>query len=111
MPKGTIPMRGRSMAGSQAVIAHDETGQAVFVASYPPDMHLSQVIVASCQHVALATDRALVVIARAVNAVALAAAFDARGLGWLCMLDDNEPEGLESFDATEGDTLADGTRV
>jgi hypothetical protein len=79
MPKGTIPMRGRSMAGSQAVIAHDETGQAVFVASYPPDMHLSQVIVASCQHVALATDRALVVIARAVNAVALAAAFDARG--------------------------------
>jgi len=29
----------------------------------------------------------------------------------LCMLDDNEHEGLESFDATEVDTLADGTRV
>jgi hypothetical protein len=79
MPKGKITMRGRIMAGSQAVIAHDETGQAVFVASYPPDMHLSQVIVAYCQHVALATDRALFVIDRAVNAVALAAAFDERG--------------------------------
>src|ERR1700704_4323195 len=111
MPKGTITMRGRLMAGSQAMIAHDETGQAVFVAYYPPDMHLSQVIVASCQHVALATDRALVVIDRAVNAVALAAAFDERGLGLLCLLDDNEHEGLESFDATEVDTLADGTRV
>jgi len=111
MHKGKITMRGRIMAGSQAVIAHDETGQAVFVAYYPPDMHLSQVIVAYCQHVALATDRALVVIDRAVNAGALAAAFDERGLGLLCMLADNEHEGLESFDATEGDTLGDGTRV
>jgi hypothetical protein len=111
MHKGKITMRGRIMAGSQAVIAHDETGQAVFVAYYPPDMHLSQVIVAYCQQVALATDSALFVIDRAVNAVALAAAFDERGLGLLCMLDDNEHEGLESFDATEVDTLADGTRV
>ena len=111
MHKGKITMRGRIMAGSQAVIAHDETGQAVFVAYYPPDMHLSQVIVAYCQQVALATGSALFVIDRAVNAVVLAAAFDERGLGLLCMLDDNEHEGLESFDATEVDTLADGTRV
>ena len=111
MHKGTITMRGRIMAGSQAVIAHDETGQAVFVAYYPPDMHLSQVIVAYCQQVALATGSALFVIDRAVNAVVLAAAFAERGLGLLCMLDDNEHEGLESFDATEVDTLADGTRV
>ena len=111
MHKGKITMRGRIMAGSQAVIAHDETGQAVFVAYSPPDMHLSQVIVAYCQQVALATDSALFVIDRAVNAVALAAAFDERGLGLLCRLDDNEHAGLESFDATEVDTLADGTRV
>ena len=44
MHKGKITMRGRIMAGSQAVIAHEETGQAVFVAYYPPDLHLSQVI-------------------------------------------------------------------
>ena len=79
MHKGKIPLRGRIMAGSPAVIAHDATGPAVFVASDPPDMHLSQVIVADCQHVALATDRALCVIDRAGNAVALAAACDERG--------------------------------
>ena len=111
MHQGKITMRGRIMAGSQAVIAHDETGQAVFVAYYPPDMQLSQVIVAYCQQVALATGSALFVIDRAVHAVILAAAFDERGLGVLCMLDDNEHEGLESFDAPEGDTLADGTHV
>jgi hypothetical protein len=111
MPKGKITMLGRIMAGSQAVIAHDETGQALFVAYSPPDIHLSQVIVAYCQRVALATGNSLFVIDRAVNAVATAGAFDAQGLGLLCMLDDNEHAGLESFEATEVDRLADGTKV
>ena len=31
MHKGKITMRGRIMAGSQAVIAHNEAGHAVFV--------------------------------------------------------------------------------
>jgi hypothetical protein len=111
MHKGKITMLGRIMAGSQAVIAHDEAGQAVFVAYHPPDIHLSRVIVAYCQKVALATGSALFVIDRAVNSVALACAFDARGLGLLCMLDDNEHAGLESFEATLVDTLEDGTKV
>jgi len=111
MHKGKMTMLGRIMAGSQAVIAHDAAGQAVFVASSPPDLHLSQVIVASCQQVALATGSARCVIDRAVNAGALAGAFDAQGLGVLCMLDDHEPAGLESFAATEVDILEDGTRV
>jgi len=111
MHKGKITMLGRIMAGSQAVIAHDEAGQALFVAYYPPDVHLSQVIVAYCAKVAAATGTALFVIDRAVNAVALARAFDAKDLGLLCMLDDNEHRGLESFEATQVDTLEDGTRV
>jgi hypothetical protein len=111
MHKGTITMLGRIMAGSQAVIAHDDAGQALFVAYYPPDIHMSQVIVAYCQRVALATGNSLFVIDRAVNAVAMARAFDAQGLGLLCMLDDNEHQGLDSFEATQVDTLADGTRV
>jgi hypothetical protein len=111
MHKGKITMLGRIMAGSQAVIAPDEMGQAVFVAYYPPDIHVSQVIVAYCQNVAEATGSALFVIDRAVNAVALAGAFDAQGLGLLCMLDDNEHAGLASFEATEVALLADGTRV
>ena len=111
MHKGKITMLGRIMAGSQAVMAHDDTGQAVFVAYYPPDIHVSQVIVAYCRQVAEATGRALFVIDRAVNAVALARAFDERDLGLLCMLDDNEHEGVGSFEATLVDTLKDGTRV
>jgi hypothetical protein len=111
MHKGKITMLGRIMAGSHAVIAHDETGQALFVAYYPPDIHLSQVIVAYCQQVGAATGSALFVIDRAVNAVAIARAFNDQGLGLLCMLDDNEYQGLDSFEATQVDTLADGTRV
>jgi hypothetical protein len=81
MPKGKVTRHGRIMAGSPAVIAPSETGQAVFVAYYPPDIHLSQVIVAYCQKVARATGRALFVIDRAVNSVALAKAFTAQHLG------------------------------
>jgi hypothetical protein len=111
MHKGKITMLGRIMAGSQAVIAHDETGQAVFVAYYPPDIHLSQIIVVYCQQVAVATGSRVFVIDRAVNAVALARACDEQGLGLLCMLDDNEHQGLQSFEATQVDTLVDGTKV
>jgi len=111
MHKGKITMLGRIMAGSQAVIAHDETGQALFVASYPPDLHLSQVIMAYCQQVVAASGSPLFVIDRAVNAVAMARAFDEQGWGLLCMLNDNEHQGLESFEATEVSTLEDGTRL
>src|SRR5215471_10040682 len=111
MHQGKITMLGRIMAGSQAVIAHDDAGQALFVAYYPPDIHMSQGIVAYCQRVAWATGRAMFVIDRAVNSVALAKAFDEQGLGLLCMLDDNEHAGLESFEATYVETLQDGTRV
>ena len=111
MHKGKSTMLGRIMAGSQAVLAHDDAGQALFVAYYPPDIHVSQVIVAYCQRVAWATGRAVFVIDRAVNSVALAQAFDEQGLGLLCRLDDNEHVGLASFEATSVETLADGTRV
>lgn len=111
MHKGKLSRLGRIMAGSQAVIAHDEMGPAVFVAYSPPDIHVAQVIVAYCQNVAEATGSVLFVIDRAVNAVALAGAFDEQGLGLLCMLDDNEHAGLASFEATEVALLADGTRV
>src|SRR6266403_577378 len=111
MHKGKITMRGRIMAGSQAVISHDETGRAVYAAYYPPDMHLSQVILAYCEQVALATGSDLFVIDRAVNSKAMAQTFDEVGLGLLCMLDDNEHHGLESFAATEVETLEDGTQL
>ena len=111
MHKGKITMRGRIMAGSQAVITHDDAGHTVFVAYYPPDIHLSQVILAYCKKVAQATGSAVFVIDRAVNSVALAGAFDDHDLGLLCMLDDNEHAGLGSFEATAVETLDDGTKV
>jgi hypothetical protein len=83
MHKGKITMRGRIMAGSQAVISHDESGQAVYVAYYPPDMHLSQLALAYCQEVAMATASDLFVIDRAVNSKAIAQGFDEAGLGLL----------------------------
>jgi hypothetical protein len=104
-------MRGRLMAGSQALIAPDATGHAVCVASQPPDLPLSPVMVASCQQGALATGRARFVIARAGNSLAMACAFAQQGWGWLGRRDDNEHEGLASLAATEVAPLADGTRV
>jgi hypothetical protein len=111
MHKGKITMLGRIMAGSQGVIAHENTGQAICVAYSPPDIHVSHVIVAYCQHVAEATGSTLFVIARAVNSVARARAFDDQDLGVLCMLDDNEHAGLGSFETTLMDILEEGTRV
>jgi hypothetical protein len=111
MHKGKITMLGRIMAGSQAMIAHNDAGQALFVAYHPPDMHLSHLIVAYCQQVVVATGTSLFVIDRAVNAVAIARAFDNQGWGLLSMLDDNAHQGLASFDATPVGTLEDGTPV
>lgn len=109
MHKGKITMVGRIMAGSQAVITHNESGQALFVTYYPPDLPLSAVIVAYCQQVTQVTGSDLFVIDRAVNSVAMARAFEAHGMGLMCMLDDNEHHGLASFEATQVGTLDDGT--
>jgi hypothetical protein len=111
MHKGKITMLGRIMAGSQAVITHDEAGQGLFVEYHPPDQHLSQFIVAYCQKVTLATGLSVFVIDRAANSLALARACDHQDFGLLCMLDDNEHHGLESFEATLEETRKDGTKV
>ena len=111
MHKGKLTMLGRIMAGSQALIAHSEAGQALFVAYYPPDLHLSQIIVAYCHQVVMVTGCDLFVIDRAVNSVAMARAFEQQGWGLLCMLNDNEHDGLSSFAATPVGRLEDGSRL
>ena len=111
MHKGKITMRGRIMAGSQAVIAQNEAGQAVFVEYHPPDRQLSRVIETYCEHVVAATGSTLFVIDRAVNSLATACAFTHQDWGLLCMLDDNEHQGLESFEASLEGTLDEGIQV
>jgi hypothetical protein len=86
-------------------------GHALFVAYYPPDIHVSQVVVDYCHKGVEATGISLFIIDRAVNSVAMAWAFDTQGWGPLCRLDGNEHEGLSSFEATPVGTLEDGTRV
>jgi hypothetical protein len=111
MHKGKITMLGRIMAGSQALIAHNEAAQALLVAYYAPDLPLSQIIVAYCQQLVMITGSDLFVIDRAVNSLAMAQAFTEQGWGLLCMLDDNEHRGLSSFAARPLGHLEDGARV
>ena len=111
MHKGKITMLGRIMAGSQALIAHNEAAQALFVAYYAPDLPLCQIIIAYCQQLVMISGSDLFVIDRAVNSLAMAQAFTEHGWGLLCMLDDNEHRGLASFAARPLARLDDGARV
>src|SRR2546428_12423740 len=99
------------MAGSQAVMAHTAAGSAVFVAYHPPDIHRSRLIVASWHTVVEATGRTVCVIDRAVNSLAMAVAVAKQDWGVLCLLDDPEHHGLESFAAPPEGAFDDGTQV
>lgn len=100
MHKGKITMIGRIMAGSQAVIAHTQDGQALFVAYHPPDIRLPHIIVQYCQRIVRETGIEVFVIDREVNSVGMAQAFEDCGLGLLSMLDKNEYHGLNSWEVT-----------
>jgi hypothetical protein len=109
--KGKITNVGRIMAGSCAVITHDENGQALFVHYYPPDIRLTPVIVDYCEQISKRTGIVVFVIDREVNALETARAFRDRELGLLCMLDSNQYKGLESFETSLLGSLADGSLV
>jgi len=109
--QGTITRRGRIMAGAPAVMAHHAAGYAVCVASQPPAIHRAQLVVASGHTVVEATGSALVVIARAVNALAVAVACAKPAWGLRCRLEDPEPHGLASVEATAEGPVDDGRQV
>jgi hypothetical protein len=111
MHKGKITMLGRIMAGSQAVISHNQAGQAVFVDYYAPDIRMPRMIVRYCQKVVTATGIEVFVIDREANSVELARRFEHHRLGLLSMLDKNEYDGLNSWKATRIGRLADGSLV
>ncbi len=109
--KGRMPMLGRIMAGSQAVITHTSTGQAIAVAYYAPDMRLPQLIVTYCHQIVQATGIRVFVIDREVNSVEVARQCESHGLGLLSMLNANQYTGLESWDLTLCGHLSDGSPV
>jgi hypothetical protein len=111
MHKGKITMLGRIMAGSQAVIAHNQEGQAVFVTYHPPDIRMPHFILTYCQQVVTVTGVNLFVIDREVNSVELARLFQEAQLGLLSMLDRNQYDGLSSWHTTRIGELADGSAV
>ncbi len=111
MHKGKITMLGRIMPGSQAVVAHIETGQAVYFDYHPPDTRLPSIILDYCAEIAALTGIGIFVIDREVNSVAMARAFTKNGLGLLSMLDKNEYTDLSDWDAKEIGKLEDGSKV
>ncbi|MBF0204631.1 MAG: hypothetical protein HQK67_10035, partial [Desulfamplus sp.] len=55
MHKGKITMLGRIMAGSQAIVTHNQNGHALAIEYYPPDMRMPNFIVAYCEKIAQST--------------------------------------------------------
>jgi hypothetical protein len=111
MHKGKITMLGRIMAGSNAVVSHNEKGEALFVEYYPPDVRLPNVIMDYCESVSELTGQSLFVIDREINSLEIALAFESRGWGLISMLDKNQYKDLSDWDAECIASLTDGSKV
>ena len=55
MHKGKITMPGRIMPGSNAIVARNEKGQAIFMDYYPPDIRMPTMILEYCEKIVNAT--------------------------------------------------------
>ena len=115
MHKGKITMLGRIMPGSNAIVAHNEEGQAIFMDYYPPDIRMPSMILEYCEKIVAATDIRNFVIDREINSVRIAREFKDRGWGLLSMLDSNEYKSLSDWNTDciceyeSGDRLYTGT--
>ena len=111
MHKGKITMLGRVMAGSQAVVSHDDNGHGCFIEYYPPDAQMPQFLIRYCLKVVECTGNKNFVIDRAANSIALARDFDENKIGLLCMLNDDQYTGEDSFKTTLILKQSDGTKL
>ena len=111
MHKGKITMLGRIMPGSNAVVGHDENGEALFLEYYPPDVRLTETIVKYCEKVVELTGTKYFVIDREVNSEAIASEFEAREWGLLCMLNKNQYKDLSDWNVKHIGELEDGSKV
>ena len=109
--KGKITMLGRVMAGTNALIAHDEKGESLFGELYAPDFHMNEFILDYCQQIVSHTGIELFVIDREINSVKIAAIFEEKKWGLLSMLDSNQYQGLEDWDLEFEGRLSDGNQV
>lgn len=109
MHKGYITMMGRIMPGTNAVIAHNEFGEALWCQCYPPDIHLTQIVEDYCTEIVNATEVSTFIIDREVNSVDIAKLFIEKRWDLICLLDANQYKGLDSFCKRYAGTLDDGT--
>lgn len=98
MHKGKITMLGRIMAGSQAVVAHNENGSAIYVEYHSPDIRFPVMIVEYCDYIVVNSGIDIFVIDREINSQSIAAEFECRGWGLLSMLDSNQYKELSDWD-------------
>lgn len=111
MHKGKITMLGRIMSGSNALVAHDNQGQAIYVEYHPPDIRMPGIILKYCQRVADVTGIDMFVIDREVNSLDVALEFEKNRLGLLSMLNNNQYKDLSDWDYKYAGTLKDGSKV
>ena len=111
MHKGMVTNKGKVMAGSCALIAHDQNAQAIAVEYHPPDTHMSQVIEEFCAGIVEVTGISNFVIDREINSCKTARLFIANDWELICLLAANEYKGTESFKKHFSKELEDGTRL
>ncbi len=111
MHKGKITMLGRIMPGSNAVVAHNEQGEAIFVEYFPPDIRMPNMIVEYCKQVESLSEIKLFIIDREVNSLAMARKFENEKFGLISMLDKNEYKDLSDWDTEIIGKLEDGSKV
>jgi len=111
MHKGKITMLGRIMSGSNALVAHDEKGRAIYIEYHPPDIRMPGMILQYCQHIANTIGIELFVIDREVNSLQVALDFEDNGLGLLSMLNNNQYKALSDWDYQPAGALKDGSKL
>ncbi len=111
MHKGKITMLGRIMPGSNAVVAHNDRGEAIYFDYYPPDIRLPGVILEYCKNIVSLSGINLFIIDREVNSIAMAYEFENAGFGLISMLDKNEYKSLSDWDTEILGELEDGSKV
>jgi len=111
MHKGKITMLGRIMAGSNAVVTHNENGNAVYFDYYQPDIRLPRVIISYCENLVSMTGITVFIIDREINSVEIAREFEGRSWGLLSMLDSNQYKELSDWDTRLEGMLEDGSKI
>jgi hypothetical protein len=111
MHKGKITMLGRIMSGSNALVAHDDKGRAIYIEYHPPDIHMTSVILDYCKHIRDSAGIELFIIDREVNSLEIALEFDRNDLGLMSMLGKTQYKSLSDWEYLYIGEQKDGSKI